>query len=508
MASSPTLSKSKLLAFRQCPRRLWLEIHRPQLRQDSASTQASFSVGHSVGDIARRLYAPDGEGTLLDIQQLGYAEALRASQRLLEAGLPIFEAGFEADGALAFADVLLPVEEDGRRQWRMVEVKSSSEVKDYHRDDLAIQSFVARQAGVPLASAALAHIDSSWVYPGNDDYQGLLKEEDLSEQAFARSEEVQGWIAAARAVASQEAEPPHPTGRHCGEPFECGFLAHCRAAEPIAERPVEWLPDVRAAALKRHLAQDDIIEMRAVPDSLLNDIQRRVKHCTLEDRIHFDQAGAAHALDAHPLPGLFLDFETIRFVVPIWAGTRPYQQIPFQFSLHVLGADGVLDHTAFLDLSGNDPSETFSMALIDACAAPGPIFVYNKGFEGGRIAELAERYPQHRHGLRALLPRLVDLWPIAKQHYYHPSQQGSWSIKKVLPAMAPELRYDALAGVQDGTGAMNAYLESIAPQTSAARKAEIETQLLAYCRLDTFAMIRIWAALAGRADLRDLADRT
>lgn len=504
MAHPRNLSKSKLLAFRQCPRRLWLEVHCKDLRQDSAGAQASFAVGHTVGDIARRIYATDGQGTFLDVSEIGFDEALRATDRLVRSDQPIFEAGFQADGALAFADILLPVGESEPQQWRMVEVKSSSKVKDYHRDDAAIQSFVARQSGVSLVGIALAHIDSKWVYPGNEDYQGLLKEEDLTKEAFGRTEEVEGWIAAAQTVAKLESEPKILTGQHCRDPFECGFFTHCRAEEPVAEHPVEWIPRV-ANTLKTLPAPEGVIDMTQVPDDLLNEKQLRVKQCTLENRIHFDRVGAAAALSKHSLPGLFLDFETIRFVVPIWAGTRPYRQIPFQFSLHVLGADGVLSHSFFLDLSGEDPSQKFSRALITACALPGPIFVYS-GFESSRIKELAERYPQHREGLLALLPRLVDLLPVARDHYYNPSQEGSWSIKKVLPAMAPELRYDALEGVQDGTAAMSAYLEAISSHTSAERKTEIESQLLTYCRLDTFAMIRVWAVLAGREDMRHLPD--
>jgi hypothetical protein len=389
-----------------------------------------------------------------------------------------------------------------------VEVKASGSVKDYQRDDLAIQCYVAEQAGLPVEAAALAHVDTRWVYPGNGDYRDLLAEKDLTGEVRSRVAEVAGWISGAHAVATQTEEPVCRTGAQCHDPFDCGFLDHCHSGEPVAEYPVAWLPSIKARALKDFVAQDEVIDMAQVPDRLLNAQQRRVKQCTLEARPYFDEAGAARDLAPHPLPGLFLDFETISFVVPIWAGTRPYQQIPFQFSLHVLDADGRLTHTEFLDLSGDDPSPGFARALLAACAPPGPIFVYNQAFEGARIQELADRYPEHRPALLALLPRLVDLMPVARRHFYHPSQQGSWSIKKVLPAMAPELSYAALEDIQDGGAAMTAYQAAIAPETSAERKAEIERQLLAYCRLDTFAMIRVWAVLAGRQDLRHLPDQT
>lgn len=495
-----TFSKSKLLALRQCPKRLWLEINRPDLREDSAATEAGFQIGFQVGDIAQRIYDTEGRGALIDVQSEGFNRAFERSAELLSTTQPIFEAGFSAGGALAFADVMLPEQKDGKQVWRMVEVKSSTRVKDYHRDDVAVQAFVAQAAGVPLASIALAHIDSSWVYPGDEDYRGLLKENDLTAEAFARTEEVKGWIAQAQGIVDEPAEPVIDTGAHCDTPFECGFYDYCSRDDPKPEYPVNWLPRFPSAKV-RELSLQGVNDLHAVPDDLLNDKQQRVKNHTLANTIFFDAVGAAADLAAHPLPAYFLDFETIQFAVPIWKGTRPYQQITFQFSLHTLDAAGQLDQTAFLDLSGNNPSEPFAHALIAACGEQGPVFVYNAGFEKARISELAERYPHLSERLLVINTRVVDLLPIARERYYHPSQQGSWSIKKVLPAVVPELRYDALDGVQDGGMAMGAFLEGIHPETSAERKTQIEQQLLAYCMLDTYAMVRLWQVFAGRTDL-------
>ena len=489
-----TLSKSKLLAFRQCPKRLWLEIHAPQLREDSGATLANYATGHQVGDIARQIYDPAQHGQLIDPQVEGFDEAFARTQTLLRARQPIFEAGFRAEGALAFADVLLPA----GKQWRMVEVKSSTSVKDYHRDDAAVQAFVARACSVPLYSIALAHIDNQWIYPGGGDYQGLLVEVDLTDEAFARTDEVRGWIADAQAVVARKKAPRTATGAQCSDPYECGFLAHCQSQEPQAEHPVHWLPR-RGSALKAHIETRGTRELRDLPDDLLNPTQQRVKAATLSGQAFFDQNAAAQALAGHKLPGFFLDFETIQFGVPIWQGTRPYQQMPFQFSVHRLGRTGRVAHQAFLDLTGGNPSLPFAQALLAACGERGPVFVYNAAFEQTRIRELAERHPRLAPALHAINDRIVDLLPVARQHYYHPSQQGSWSIKAVLPALCPDLRYDNLDGVQDGGAAQQAYLEAIAPATSAARKAELERQLLAYCRLDTWAMVRLWAAFTGNA---------
>jgi hypothetical protein len=207
------LSKSKLLAYRQCPKRLWLEVYRPDLREDSADTQARFQTGYQVDDIARRIYDPEGRGATINVDAAGYNGAFaRTAELLTDSRQPVFQAGFEAGGALAFADVMLPEFDNGQLVWRMVEVKSSASVKDYHRDDIAVQAFVAQSAGVKLKSVALAHIDSSWTYPGDEDYRGLLKENDLTAETFARTDEVKGWIAEAHRIVEQPAEPPARPG--------------------------------------------------------------------------------------------------------------------------------------------------------------------------------------------------------------------------------------------------------------------------------------------------------
>jgi hypothetical protein len=495
------LSKSKLMAFRQCRRRLWLEVHHPDLREDSESAKSSYRTGYLVGETARRLYDPEGRGAVIDLETGGTAQALERTSVLLETSQPIFEAGFAAGGGIAFADVLLPVPRQGEPGWRMVEVKSTTRVKDYQRDDVAVQATIARAAGVRLDSVAVAHVDSSWVYPGEGRYEGLLKEHDLSGEAFARRDEVRSWIDAAQSVVDQASEPDVDPGRHCTTPFECGFIAHCSRDRARAEYPVAWLPRVRTKALKAHLAQPGVVDMRDVPDELLDAKQLQVKTLTVQGSVWFDQTGAARRLHRHDAPMCFLDFETVQFAVPIWPGTRPYQQLPFQFSVHRLQCDGVLEHDEHLDLSGKDPSRDFVLPLLQACGDRGPIFVYNASFERARIRELGERFTRFRADLEALSDRIVDLLPIARQHYYHPKQEGSWSIKKLLPTAVRGLDYASLDGVHDGEAAMAAYLEAIA-SADPERKAALERQLLAYCRLDTYAMVRLWQVFAGRDDLR------
>ena len=183
--------------------------------------------------------------------------------------------------------------------------------------------------------------------------------------------------------------------------------------------------------------------------------------------------------------------------MPIWAGRRPYEQITVQFSVHQLSESRELLHHSFLDLSGDDPAGNFAEGLITNCGQNGPIFVYNQAFEATCVRKLADRFPNRSEALLAIVDRMVDLLPIARQHYYHPSQHGSWSIKAVLPAIAPDLSYDQLEGVADGAAAMEAYGEAIRPETTPERKEAIRHQLETYCRLDTFALVRLWQFFRG-----------
>ena len=492
------LTKSKLLDFRRCPKLLWLEEHNQGGSELTPEAKARIRAGVQVGDVARRLYDRSGKGTSIVRRVAGVRRALQESAELLRTPQPLFEAGFSADGAQAFADVMLPMRGAGKLAWRLIEVKSASKVKDYHREDVAIQAYIAGAARVPLAAVALAHVDTSWVYPGGEDYRGLLHEEDVTAEAIARKKEVKAWIADAHAVLRKRAEPAICTGAHCTEPWECGYLDYCQSQEPKVKYPVTWIPDQRTKALKTHIENNNVTDMRKVPDDLLNALQRRVKAQTLSGKPYFDAAGAAAALRAHKLPAYFLDFETISFAVPIWKGTRPYETIPFQFSVHRLSSTGKLEKDGFLDLSGTDPSRACAEALIRACGERGPVFAYKAGFERTQIQGLATRYPKLKRPLLAIAARLVDLHPITRDHYYHPNQQGNWSLKNVLPALAPDLRYDQLNGVQDGNMAMEAYRNAIDSATAYAEKSKIERQLREYCGLDTYAMVRIWERFAGR----------
>ncbi len=487
----PTLSKSKIIAFRQCPKRMWLDVHRPDLREVSTASEARFKVGHQVGDLARQIYDPDGEGVFIDIKQ-GFREAFELSAKLLAEGTQtIFEAGFRHSNTIALADVMIPTTTRSGQSWKMVEVKSSGGFKAYHLEDIAVQVFLARGMGLDVSSVALGHVDTSWTYPGGGDYRGFLKEHDLTQETLALAGDVRTWLSEAHQVANMTLEPEIETGPQCGTPFECPFSAYCNRENTPPTFPVDWLPRLTQ---KQRTSLDDvgIVELSEVPEGMLTPKQKRVREHTIQNTQYFDSDGAKEALQGCGFPAYFLDFETANLTVPIWAGTRPFQQIPFQFSLHKVAEDLSLQHEGFLEISGDDPSRLFAEAVIKACRFDGPVFVYNATFEKMILRKLSHQFSDLSTSLQRLVDRIVDLLPVAQSHFYAPSQCGSWSIKSVLPAAVPELSYDQLEGVRNGEMAVDAFAEAISPDVLQWRKDEIRKQLWEYCKLDTLAMVRLW----------------
>ena len=334
-----TLSKSKLIAYKQCPKRLWLEVYRPELRDDSGSEMA-FKIGHEVGELAQRLFDENGDGNLIDPKEMGWPEAYARTQELLKSGETlIFEATMRIKGALALADVMLPDLSSGPLQWRMIEVKSSTSVKDYHRDDVAVQTHIAQLNGVHLSQAAVAYINTQFVYPGNGEYEGIFEIEDLTEEAKDRFFEVEQWIQSAQETAAEKTEPEIEMGPQCASPFVCGFCAYCSRDSVELEHPTSILPRIQSKKVEDWESRG-IAELQDVPASEINQIQRRVRQATLDNEIYFNAEEAAKALSGTVLPAYFLDFETVQFAIPIWRGTRPYEQLPFQFSLHCVDSDG------------------------------------------------------------------------------------------------------------------------------------------------------------------------
>ena len=480
------LSKSSITAWRQCPKRLWLQINRSELLEVSDQTERSFQIGHEIGELAQRL-CPDG---ILIEDQDNLSAAIAATKVALTAhpDRPIFEATFQHEGLLVRADVLIPTPNG----YRMTEVKSSTSVKPYHVDDCAVQAWVLKQNKIKLAAVELAHVDTSFVYQGDGNYHGLLKAEQLDAEIKDLVDEVPKWVSGARATLSG-AEPSIEPGAQCDDPFECPFKAYCTRDMDLPEEP-EYSLNVlyrMSSKLKDELRELGHHDARHVPAEYLNETQSMIQRASKTGKPKFDKQAARQEMASLPYPRYYLDFETMAFVIPRWAGTRPWAtQVPFQWSCHIEYAPGKLNHDMFLDVSGDDPRRAFAESMIKALGTEGAVLVYNAGFEKGRISELAERFTDLAPALLSINERVVDLLPMARQHYYHPAMKGSWSIKAVLPTIAPDLAYDELE-VGNGGDAQLAYAEIIHPETLAERKNQLTEGLREYCALDTLAMVRL-----------------
>ena len=480
-----SLSKSKILLNRQCPRRLWLQTFRPELAIEDESAIARFRDGNAVGDIARKMY-PNG----VFIETLNKDKALQETADVLQGNpVPVFEAAFMAEDVLVRVDVLLP--EDKR--FRLVEVKSSTSIKDYHLDDVKIQLWVMENAGVRPTHVALAHINSEFIYPGNWEYQGLLTEVDLTGDVRGSISEVDNWVESAKETVSLRDEPLIQPGEQCSAPFVCPFQGHCSPQESGIEYPVEILPYGKSLVTK--LKAEGFKDLRDVPAERFDNPKHiRVHRSSVSGQSELDDE-AIRLMKSLPFPRYYLDFETIAFAVPIWANTSPYAQLPFQWSCHIEDAQGNISHQEFLDTTGDDPRRAFAESLVKALGENGPIVVYNAPFEGARMKELAVNFPDLANLLLAEVDRLFDLLPIARNHYYHPAMKGSWSIKAVLPTIAPELNYANLL-VGNGGMAQDAYRVIIDPATDAEKRRQMHEGLLRYCEQDTLAMIKIAHAFA------------
>jgi hypothetical protein len=484
------LSKSRILSGFQCKRRLWLETYRREAREIDATSQAAFDNGNELGALARTLYGP---GTLIEhVHDLPMALA-ETDELLARKGrrIPLFEPAFRHSDVVVRADVLKPAPGG----YDLIEVKASTSVKDEHLTDCAIQAWVIEQAGVPLKRIRLAHVDNGFVYRGDGDYRGLLAAEDVTTQVRELAAEVPSWVRAMKKVL-RGTEPSIRTGAHCQTPYACPFFDHCRAQEPAGPKyPVTILP--HAAKLASTLTEEGHLDLRKVPARRLDKpLHQRIRTACINGKRFLDPA-AAELVNGLGYPRYHLDFETIAFAVPRWAGTRPYQQLPFQWSCHIEQRDGSLDDRSFLDLSGEPPMRAFAKSLQAKLGRRGPILVYNQAFEATRVKDLAQMFPDLATRLLALVERMVDLLPITRQHYYHPAMLGSWSIKAVLPTIAPELAYDRLGEVADGGQAQLAYVEAVDPRTPDARRRALDGALRRYCANDTLAMVRLAAALAG-----------
>jgi hypothetical protein len=478
-ASKPYLSKSRLISAWQCPKKLHLEKHHPELAVITPQMESMFAGGHAVGDVAKQLYGTaDSVEVAFDFKKM---EAETAA--LIEGGadFPIFEATFRHENVLVRVDVLIP-DGDG---WRFIEVKASTSVKDYHVLDCAIQDWVLRNSGIDVTSISLAHINNQFVYAGDENYAGLLVENDLTAEVRTLEPGVVDLLGKARDAVTGPM-PDINVGPQCSKPYDCQFQSYCWPSD--TKYPITGLGGSKAR-LGEYVALGarDILDVDEA--SITAATQQRIYRVTCKGEPEILD-GARREIAALPYPRYYLDFETIGPGVPIWPGTRPYAAIPVQWSCHIEEKGGEIRHEEFLDLSGAPPMRALAEKMIASLGDSGPVLMYTN-YEQKVIEGLAELLPDLAEPLSKIINRLWDLYPVVKDNYYHPDMLGSWSIKAVLPTINPRMDYKKLEGIAEGTGASDGFIEAINPDTDLIRKLELEQQLRRYCKFDTEAMVEI-----------------
>lgn len=482
------LTKSRFLSGLQCHKRLWFEIHQPL--EEVAPTPIPILQGRAF-DLAVQGLLP---GVVISRSD-GMPAAIAETKRVLadRKGVPaiLHQSAFRAGDLAVITDVL----RRSGSQFELIEVKASTAVKETHIPDAAFQFLVLQRAKIPVGKVFIGHVNNQFVLRRAGDYQGLLAETEITDEVLSFLPAAATCAVELQEVMASKSMPVVPMGAQCHDPYECPFIERCAAGVKQPEYPIDLLP--RGGKLIEQLTAQGFQDLRDVPPKrLTNEIHRRVLDATISGLAYFDLA-ATTELRGLSTPFAYLDFETISFSVPEVIGTRPYEQLAFQWSVHVEHSATDVTHAEYLAIGSFGDFAEIAGALIAALPAAGTIFAYNASFEAGVLDRLADRLPAQASALRSVAARLVDLLPITRQAYYHRDMLGSWSIKSVVPTIAPELAYETLDEVQEGDGAQRAFLELRSAGISAERSAESRSALLRYCAHDTWVMVALRRVLCG-----------
>ncbi len=492
---SPYISKSKYIAGLQCGKLLWIHYNaKEQLPPEDEATQAVFDQGHEVGLLAQKLFP----GGLAVSGSVPLEESIRETRRLLEERKPLFEAAFSFDGTYARADVLDPVRGGA---WDLIEVKSSTEVKDPNTDDASFQLRCYEGAGLRIRKCLLMHIDTEYVRRGEVDPRLLFTREDVTRDARKRAKDIGDRVKEMQGIISRAECPEVAIGPHCSAPFPCRNAPVCWKAVEEIENNVFTLPRIGGKAWD--LFAQGIVGNDQIPGPFkLTKSQQIQLEAERSGKPFINRSALKEFLQGLEYPLHFLDFETFQTAIPLVEGTRPYQQVPFQFSLHV--ADSLdsrpLHHSWLWDGKG-DPLGILLERLLPLLGRAGSVVVYNAAFESGRLKECAAAHPRFAKDVEGVLARISDLYaPFRSFDVYYPSQHGSASIKKILPALTGKT-YKELS-IQDGGRASGEYKWALFGGATAGEREKVLRNLEEYCSLDTMGMLDI------ARKLRDLAQES
>ncbi|MGO9291596.1 MAG: DUF2779 domain-containing protein [Polyangia bacterium] len=481
------ISKSSYMAGLQCPRLLWHKFNQPDAFPPvDATTQAIFDQGAQVGELAKQLFPKGLEIGAGVIKKDAIDELSRAA---VSRRLPLYEAGFIAGCAYARADVLVPV---GRNQWDIVEVKSTTEAKEVHVSDLALQRHVYEGAGLDIRRCFVMHLDSEYVRRGEIEPPKLFAKTDVTADVDDVVGSVGGELKKMVRIIGQRRAPDMEIGPHCSDPYECPLRATCWKAVP--KHSVFTLTHVGKKAFDWF--HDGITHLQDLPRDIPVNAKQEIQLRAVRSRhAQVDSDALREFLDGLEYPLHFLDFETINPAIPVWDITSPYQQVPFQFSLHIVDSPGgKLVHHAFLADGTADPRPEILARLKRLLGQRGSIIAYSASFEKNALRACGEAYPAFAAWWAKAEPRVVDLLqPFRSFHYYHPDQCGSASLKAVLPAVTG--KGYAEMEIADGATASQEFLRITFGKVSAAERRKVRAALEKYCGLDTEGMVWIVKAL-------------
>ncbi|MBN2841274.1 MAG: DUF2779 domain-containing protein [Coriobacteriia bacterium] len=488
------LSKSRFQKGLQCEKALWLAVHRREaLTPPSESQRWIFDQGSEVGKLAQGLF-PGGVEVAED--HLHGSEALATTTRLLSAGTQVlYEPAFTFGGAFARVDILV-ARDDG--SWDLYEVKSTASLKDVHITDAAVQAFAVEGAGLALNSINIVHIDTSYIYDGvRLDPEALFAIEDVTGAAREFMQQVPSAVSRLQAML-EGAEPVVRIGAQCTSPYPCDCISYCHAFLP-ADHPITGLPRIQESQLHSFL-DAGVLSIADLPDDQpgLTEAQRDAVMVVKAGEPLVDPGGLARDLRTLRWPVYHLDFETFSSAVPLWAGVRPYQTIPFQYSVHVEHEDGRLEHREYLHRGDDDPRLELSRRLVADLDEAGSVVHYTK-YERTQLAALADALPEYAPALAAVLERLFDLEPVIRNNTRHPASAGRSSIKSVLPAWCPDCSYAGMA-IADGQTASVRYLRVVRGVADQSEAEATFRDLTEYCGLDTYAMVRLLREMLDLAD--------
>jgi len=440
-----SISKSGFIRGIKCPKSLYLHYNQPEDRDEpDEARQNLLNSGHDVGRLAQQLF-PGGIDASRGLPA-SYTENIAFTAELIRDGCPvIYEAAFGDGETLCYLDILVREGDE----WQAYEVKASTRVKEYHLQDAAFQYFVMKRSGVSLKCFSMIHLNSGYIRQGELDLSSLFDIEPVTRTILRRQAEIAENLASLQQMLAVGMVPGITMGQQCYRSYPCDFIEFCMKDHIPATPPADPFPDNRN--------QDELDAFR-------------------------------HKLE-YPL--YFMDFETFMPAVPLYENTRPYQKLPFQYSLHVLDTpDGTLRHYEFLSNPPEDPRRAFIVSLLGRLGNRGSILVWNQSFEKTILRELGRDFPEHQPGIFPLFGRVADLMvPFRRKHLYTTEMNGSHSLKAVLPAIVPELSYASL-GISDGGSACMAY-EALFTEPDPEVLLTIRQDLLEYCKLDTLSMVRI-----------------